>query len=401
MKLRAWWSHKQGLDGQLKGKSAAEVLEQTGWARSVGGANPYLTLFSRGGIDREEADKAVAKLEILELPSARGCTYVVASSDAALALRVGQGFGTAADMRTARKLGVTDDEIRALCAKVLDVLQQGSMSPDELRLRLGNYVRNLGAEGKKKGLTTTLPLALGQLQSAGEIRRIPMNGRLDQQRYEYAAWKPSPLADSELSDEQVYTDLARRFFKWIGPATSEEFQWFSGLGVRAAKAALEPLGLQGLSENPDFLMLPEDFDAFQSYQPPSEPQYALVSSLDAIMHLRRDVKGLVAPEDWNRQVFGEKGLTELGGLTDSPNHVILDRGRLIGLWEYDTASETLVWTTFVPRNADIEQAVKETESFVRDELGDARLFSLDSPKSREPRIAELRRMNAKGLAGGS
>src|SRR5215203_3981177 len=36
-KLRAWWSHRQGLDGSLHDKSPAEILERCGWARSVGG----------------------------------------------------------------------------------------------------------------------------------------------------------------------------------------------------------------------------------------------------------------------------------------------------------------------------------------------------------------------------
>ena len=35
--LRAWWAHKQGLDESLAGKSAAEVLAKTGWARSASG----------------------------------------------------------------------------------------------------------------------------------------------------------------------------------------------------------------------------------------------------------------------------------------------------------------------------------------------------------------------------
>ncbi len=34
--------------------------------------------------------------------------------------------------------------------------------------------------------------------------------------------------------------------------------------------------------------------------------------------------------------------------------------------------------------------------FVREELGDARSFSLDSPKSRAPRIAGLRMMHEEG-----
>src|SRR5262245_47644242 len=89
IKLRAWWSHRQGLDGSLEGKSAAEVLQQSGWARSVGGVGPYLTLFSRAALGRQEVDTALERLEINELPSARGCTYVVPASDFVIALRVG------------------------------------------------------------------------------------------------------------------------------------------------------------------------------------------------------------------------------------------------------------------------------------------------------------------------
>jgi hypothetical protein len=46
----------------------------------------------------------------------------------------------------------------------------------------------------------------------------------------------------------------------------------------------------------------------------------------------------------------------------------------------------------VPRDKALEKAVKEMEAFVREDLGDARSFSLDSPKSRAPRIEALRAM---------
>ena len=75
-KVRAWWAHKQGLDGSLRGKSPAETLEQTGWARSVGGVGPYLAIHSRTGASRDEIDGVLAKIEIHELPSARGCTML-------------------------------------------------------------------------------------------------------------------------------------------------------------------------------------------------------------------------------------------------------------------------------------------------------------------------------------
>ncbi|MBI3473900.1 MAG: winged helix DNA-binding domain-containing protein [Candidatus Solibacter usitatus] len=389
--LRAWWSRKQGLDGSLAGKSAAEVLERSGWARSVGGVGPYLTLFSRAGLSREAVDQAVAQLEIHELPSARGCTYVVPASDFAVALKVGQGFSAESELKTARKLGVTDAEIERLRDKITGALAKGPLDPDGLREAVGGAVRNLGEEGKKKGLITTMPLALGLLQSAGEIRRIPVNGRLDQQRYRYALWKPNPLAKFKLSREEAYTELARRFFRWIGPATLPEFQWFSGLGAGAAKAAVAPLELEPMEDGSDRLLLAEDREAFQAFRVPRTPQYSLVSGVDAIVLLRRDVRSALADEDLGRKVFGEKGYQPAGLITDLPSNGIFDRGRLVGLWEYDMDGGSIAWSSFCPKDKALAAAVKNTEKYVRSQLGDARSFSLDSPKSRAPRIAALRK----------
>ena len=394
-KIRAWWWHRQGLDGRLNGKAPAEVLAQTGWARSVGGVNPYLTLFARAGTSREAADAAVADLQIYELPSARACTYVVPASDFALALKVCQATGEPSEAKTARKLGVPDAEIDKLCDAVLKALAKAELEPDQLREAAGGAVRNLGAEGTKKGLTTTLPVALGKLQAAGEIRRVPTNGRLDQQRYRYALWRPNPLAQCKLSAEEAHTELARRFFAWIGPATLAEFQWFSALGVKAAKAAVDPLGLVPLEEGDPRLMFAEERERLRSFATGREPQFALVSSLDGISLLRRDVKGLLATEDLKTKICADKNFAEAGGLTDLPNHAILDRGRLTGLWEYDPESESIVWMSFVPRGKPLQATVERTQEYIRTQLGDARSFSLDSPKSRAPRIAALRKAAAK------
>lgn len=386
-KLRAWWAHRQGLDGALAGKSAPEVLERAGWARSVGGVGPYLTLFSRAALSREKVDACVAATEIHELPSARGCTYVLPASDFALGLKLGQGFGD--EMKTAEKLGVPSKEIDKLCDAVIRALEKGPLDPDGLRDATGKAARNLGAEGQKKGLTTTLPVALGKLQSTGDIRRIPVNGRLDQQRYKYTLWRPNPLRNFELSAEQAYTELARRYFAWIGPASIAEFQWFSALGVKAAKAAVEPLKLEPLAAGDDRFMLAGDRAKLDAFKPPKDPHYTLTSAIDSMLLLRRDLKGLLDTKDTVRPVFVEKDTKPLGGLADLPSHAILDRGRVVGLWEYDTACDSMAWIAFVKKDKALEDAVARTEQYVREQLGDARSFSLDSPKSRAPRVAAL------------
>ena len=351
-KLRAWRWHRQGLDGSLAGQTAQEVLARAGWARSIGGAAPYLTLFARARIARATVDDALAKLEIQEMPCARGCTYVVPAPDFPLALAAGIPFADD-ELKVARKLGVTDAEIANLRAAVVTALGAGPLDPDSLRKAVADAARLLGPEGAKKGITTTLPVALGLLQSAGEIRRIPLNGRIDQQRYRYAAWK-CPV-------HGTFADLARRFFSWIGAATATDFQGFAGLGVKAAKAALDPLRLVDLGTG--LLALPEDHEAFLKFQVPKRPQYALVSSLDSF-GFWRPVEG----------------------------HTILDRGQAIGRWEFDAATGTIVWALSESRSDNaLEKAVRETEAFVREDLGDARSFSLDSPKSRAPRIEALRK----------
>jgi hypothetical protein len=397
--IRAWWAHRQGLDGSLMGATAAEVLARTGWARSVGGVGPYLTLFARAGLGRAAIDAAVADLAIHELPAARGCTYVVPATDYALALRVGQGFGDAAEIATAKKYcGVTDGELDRLCRRVIDALDAAPRDPRELKEAVGDAVRSLGAEGKKRGVATTLPLALGKLQAEGAIRRVPVNGRLDQQRYRYARWRTNthpgwvPGTGQALSDEEAHSELARRFFRWTGPATLAHFQWFSGLGVKAARAAIAPLGLAMLAPDDGRLLFPDDREALLAFAPPREPHYALVSGVDGIALLRRDVLSLLDPADAARSAFGNG--QPMGGLSDLPNHAILDRGRLIGLWEFDPARGRLVWATFDPPTAALREAVARTEAFVRDDLGDARSFSLDSPESRGSRIAAIERAAA-------
>jgi hypothetical protein len=376
--LRAWWSHKQGLDGSAAGQSASEILLRTGWVRSAGGVAPYLALFARGGWSREDVDACVADLRIHELPSARGCTYVLPSDDFALGLRVGRGFSDVAEVKTAAKVGVTEAELRKLSEKVLKELGKGPRDPAELREAAG--ARSLGEEGRKVGISTPLPVVLGMLQQIGKIRRVPGNGRLDQQSYRYALWN---LPEWNGSAEAAYTELARRYFRWTGPATLKEFQWFSGLGVKVSQAAVAPLKLVDVGGGR--WIDPAERDEFERFKRPQEPAYSLVSSLDGIALLRRDLLSLSAHAG---------AVSAVGGLGDLPSHAILDRGELIGLWEYDPAGSAIVWMSFGKAGKGLRAAVGKTEAFVRDRLGDARSMSLDTPKSRQARLEKIRKAAA-------
>lgn len=387
--LRAWHWHVQGLDGSFKDYSPARILSAAGWARSVGGACVYLTLHSRGGHDRKTVDEAAADRAIYELPSVRGCVYAVAASDATLALAACRPFKDP-EIRLARRLGVTKEEQDRLCAAIMEALASGPLDPAALRKTLHTEVRSLGAEGKKKGLSSTLPIALGLLQAKGRVRRIPADGRLDSQRYLYERWEDTPLIESEPGGHSVHTGIARRYFEWAAPATLAEFRWFSGLGARAARAAIAPLGLLPLERGGERLLLRSQQSRLKEFEPAPGPDVQLLSSLDSLFLLRRNLDSLTARDDRQHPLLQRSAR----GLTDLPHHPIVDGGRLVGLWEYDAAAETIVWAAFGSPTDAMREAVSGTEAFIRRDLGDARAYSLDTPKRRAKRISALSRFAA-------
>ncbi|MGO4491572.1 crosslink repair DNA glycosylase YcaQ family protein [Arthrobacter sp. 2YAF22_2] len=387
-RLRAWSWHRQGLDGSLVGSTAEQVLARAGWARSVGGANPYLTLFARAGIRRGQVDADVLAHRVLELPTVRGCTYVLGRDDFAWALRLGQEPAEAG-FKVVGRLGVERGEIALLEEQVLHTLTEAGTPLDPRRLKdeLGDSVRNLGEEGKKKGATTTLPTALGILQADGRIRRVPAGGRLDQQRYAYEPWGLRP---SELSDEEVRAELIGRYLGWTGGATFKQSQWFTGFTVAQSKAALADVGAvevptaTAVAGGAPLWMLPDDVELLAAFEEPAEEQIQLLAGSDSLVLLRRNAAELLAEEDQDKPALGALALQ-----ADLPDHPILDRGRIIGLWQYDRARERIAAWVFGTSTPAVARRIAEVEAWIKEDLGDFRAYSLDSPASRQKRIDAL------------
>jgi hypothetical protein len=383
-RLRAWAWHKQGLDGSLAGCTAEQAFARAGWARSVGGANPYLTLFARAGIRREQVDADVLAHRILELPTARGCTYVLGRRDFAWALQLGRDAAEAT-FKVLGRLGVDRGEIALLEEQVLHTLAEAGapLDPRQLKEELGDSVRNLGEEGKKKGATTTLPTALGILQSQGRIRRVPVTGRLDQQRYAYETWELPP---SPLDDDDARTELIRRYLGWTGGATFKQSQWFTGCTVAQSKAALAAVGAVEVptAAAGGLWMLPDDVGRLAAFEEPVEEQIQLLAGTDSLVLLRRNAADMLDEAD-----RGKKVMASLALQADLPDHPILDRGQIIGLWQYDPGQERIVpWLFHGPTPA-VTRRIAEVEDWIREDLGDFRAFSLDSPATRQKRIDAL------------
>jgi hypothetical protein len=389
-KIRAYLAHRQGLL-QFSTKTNREVLRDVGWVRSVGGHNIYIALHARNGCSKEKAETDTKNHEIYEFASARGCTYFLPNDDFQVGIKAGQGFNDASSIRTAKtKLGFTDEDLVNLKAGILNSLKGGALDTNGIKKELGDLIINFGELGKKVGQTTSLSLGLLSLQAEAQIRRVPKGWALESQSYEYELFLDSPNVGDSYSKDQAYGDLAERYWNWIGLASLAHFQWFSGLGVGAAKKAVEGVNLVPI-EGSDLLINADLADEFRIFEPPKSPVYRLVTALDSLFLLRRDVESLFDPQDLGSEKAAKRG----GGLVSANelrNHAIVDRGRIVGLWEYEQHSDSLVYALFVPLNDALEAEMKRTEAFIRDQLGDCRSFSLDSPKSRQEAIDQLRMM---------
>ena len=102
------------------------------------------------------------------------------------------------------------------------------------------------------------------------------------------------------------------------------------------------------------------------------------------MLLRRNAAELLAEEDQDKPALGSLALQ-----ADLPDHPILDRGRIIGLWQYDRARERIAAWVFGTSTPAVARRIAEVEAWIQEDLGDFRAFSLDSPASRQKRIDAL------------
>jgi len=404
-RARAFWHRRQGLAAALGGP-LEDVMAATGWGRTLGGIDIYLELRARApGMTRADLDRAVAESRLQVVPSVRGCIYLVPRAHVPLALRTAWELSASRTARELALVGVRPAELDAVGAAVTAALRGGPLSTDALRRALPDgVVRSFGEKGKKLGLSSTLPPALRVLEFAGKVERTLDGGRLDTERYLWRATARSPYDGARVPDDAAarHAALAAIFFRQAGPATVAELCGWSGIGMRAAAAAAARLPLARVAVDgwtPDALVFEDDLPALRA----AVPGAASVSFLafeDGYLAWRGGPALLVDPRHHGRpvavwgQTSGKRGAT-LGEARHLAGRSLLVGEHLAGLWEYDPDAGAIVWATFDPlpgaRRAAVEAAADDAGRFIRDDLGHARSFSLDTDDEVRARAAAIRR----------
>ena len=314
---------------------------------TAGGTGPYLAIRVRmPAADRQQIDDCACRaLEVVEVPSVRQSTMLVPRADVGLALAAG---------RRAFRAEVAVETLERLGEEILAVLVDGPRTSSQIR---------------KDVPATDLQAALRFLWLHGRIIRIAE--RLDADRYSWKIWPKSlPIPRPPTSEEALDRELAARFLAWAAPATVDDFAWWCGIGKRQARAAMEPLRV----DDP----------------PPCDARgVVLLPFRDNLFNLHRSIAAFVddgAAEllDWKNRAVPASSLESI-----HQNAILVD-GALGGVWEFDPDGQRVVTRLFGKKPRGFEDAVRETETFIRDQLGDHRYYALDTARSREPRLAFVR-----------
>jgi hypothetical protein len=267
------------------------------------------------GVDVREVDAALHETRELARTWALRCTlHVVAREDyatiaAALGNRVG-GF-----RRWLEKSGMSEKRYQDLTVQVLEALEDGPRSRDELRTRLKHKLK--GTQhlfGSWGGIMKLLAL---------EGRIVIGPRRAQETTFVHAERWFGATITLPPADEAIGTVL-RRYLGAYGPATLSDFTYWAGVTAARGRAALQAIENETvhvtLSGRPH-LLLREDRKALDQAKPSGRPK--LLPHFDTYLMGHRD-KSLILDEKHKRRVFRAAGWV-------SPT--ILDRGCVVGTWE--------------------------------------------------------------------
>lgn len=395
---RRLWCHKQRIQ-TADGDGPQRVLATTGWTRTLGGIDVYLALRARNpSLSRKHIDAAVATGAVRVVPAVRGCMYLAPGEDAELSLSLACELDQKRTVRELDKAGVLQTEVDTLATKVAKIVGNGPKTTAEVRKALPDgAVRSLGAAGKKVGLSSPLPVALRQLEFAGKIIRTPVGDTLDTEVYRWSV--PAGAQKTFGIDASTcFQHSVERFLQWFGPATIKHMATWIGIAQRDVQQALHVLPVRsctitGLAG--EAYVLASEHSLLSDL--PAPKHVAFLPFGDNLIHLHGGPAAMTDPahHELEVRVWGGRGRRmTLGTCNHLGYRSIVVGDRLVGFWEYDPEADEVVTAYFggPPRGykTALARAITELRTALRDDIGHARSFRLDTDETLRTRANELR-----------
>ncbi|MEP6956672.1 MAG: winged helix DNA-binding domain-containing protein [Chthoniobacterales bacterium] len=292
-----------------EGGSAAAVVAHLGAMQAQDYTSALWAIGLRAGVTQQAVEVAIASGEIVRTWPMRGTLHFVAAVDAHWMLELLTPRILSGAAKRAEQLGLDANTLargRAVCEQSLGKGRQ--LTRPAL---LAAFEAAGIATGAQRGYHILWRLAQERLICFGpRVGKQPTFVLLDE-------WvpRPNPLARAE-----ALRKLARRYFASHGPATIEDFVWWSGLKVTEARSAIEAAELaretiEGVAHWTDGREVVRAND---------EPAAHLLPAFDQYLLGYRDRSAVLEAEHSGKVTPGNNGIF-------MPTIVL--NGRVAGVWK--------------------------------------------------------------------
>jgi DNA glycosylase AlkZ-like len=291
------------------------VARDIGGLHNTGPSTPYISLFCRvPGFSRAMLDEEMyVRKRLVRIRCMRNTMHVLPRDLVppvfAATLKC-TGYNAE---RFCKHRGVSDDEYDVVSGKVVSLLRGGGKTTAEIK--------------RSVGPVTDLPAVLTLLCDRGLlVRGETPNWRSNAYTYHlFEEYLPGLILDSP-DEPDATLQLARLYFSAFGPATAEDFAWWSGIGKTKVLGLLKNLPvisieIPGLGGN--FFLLREDLPALRSTEVSSDNVVNLLPGMDPYV-MGYKIRDRYISREFYPFVFDRSG--------NSANTVVIN-GRLSGVWD--------------------------------------------------------------------
>lgn len=300
---------------RLAGAPFARPEEAVQWlgavqAQDYAGAKWALGLRSRGTTSAA-VDQALAAGAFLRTHVLRPTWHLVSAADIRWLLMLTAPHVHAVNAPYYRRVGLDDDLFRRSNAALARALEGGQQ-----RTRA-----ELIAELQQAGFVTD---ALGYLYLLmhAELDAVICSGALRGKWHTYALLKERAPQARTLERDEALAELTTRYFAGHGPATLNDFRWWSGLPATAVRRAVELVKGR---------LRQELVDGETYWDAPTPP---LVAPASPVAHLLPNYDEYLVGYRDRRAVYDPVDLKALGTRGDilSTHTIVLD-GQVVGVWK--------------------------------------------------------------------
>ena len=302
------------LSQRLLGAPLRDAASVVRWlvasqAQDFAGAKWALGL-RMGGADDAAIEREFDSGSILRTHVLRPTWHFVTPEDIRWLLELSGPRVNEVNARRYRELGLDSATLRRSSGVLARALEGGRHSTrDELRLALTRA--GIGVAGQR------MAHILMHAELDGAVCSGPRRGK----QFTYALLDERAPRGHARSREEALAELASRYFASRGPATVQDFSWWSGLPAADARAGLEAVRMKLRGESIGGRTCWAAARKARSRRP--SPRAFLLSIYDEYLSAYRDRRDICDP-DQRRRIWGS-GSVFL--------HVLVVDGRIAGTWK--------------------------------------------------------------------